>query len=216
MGWLWLALLGVGAFAILWRAGLARRLWAFAGAALMLGAAGYVWQGSPTMPGFPVSPDTQPIVVEPEITTLRGDMFGRFTEDDAYMMASDAMLRSGDAGRAAIVLLGGIRKMPASVELWTGLGTAYAAHDGNHVSPASLFAFERAIQLAPLHPAPHFFLGLAYVRAGDLQAARAQWQRALTLSPPSAEYRKAIALRLALLNQYAAALDTMRNAQQAQ
>jgi cytochrome c-type biogenesis protein CcmH len=214
MGWLWLALLGFGAFGILWRAGLSRRLWAFAGAALMLGAAGYAWQGSPTMPGFPVEPNTMPITVDPEITALRGDMFGRYSEDEAYLIASDAMLRAGDAGSAVAVLLGGIGKMPRSIELWTGLGTAYAAHDANHVSPPALFAFERAIQMAPRHPGPRFFLGLAYVRAGDLTSARAQWQRALALCPPGTEYRKAIMLRLTVLDQYRAALDAMRSAPQ--
>jgi cytochrome c-type biogenesis protein CcmH len=213
MGWLWLALLGFSAFGILWRAGLARRLWAFAGAALMLGAAGYAWQGSPISPGYPVEPNVTPIEVDPEIIALRGDMFGHFSEDEAYMFASDAMLRSGDAGSAVVVLLGGIRKMPKSIELWTGLGTAYAAHDGNHMSPPALFAFERAIQLAPSQPAPRFFMGLAYVRAGDFPAARAQWQRALALCPPDADYRKAIALRIALLDQYVAALDAMKASQ---
>jgi cytochrome c-type biogenesis protein CcmH/NrfG len=215
MGWLWLAFLGLGAFSILWRAGLSRRLWMFAGTALMLGATGYAWQGSPTMAGFPVEPNTMPIAVDPAITALRGDMFGHFSEDEAYLTASDAMLRAGDAGSAVTVLLGGIRQMPGSIELWTGLGTTYAAHDGNHVSPPALFAFEHAIAMAPRHPAPRFFLGLAYVRAGDLTAARAQWQQALALCPPDADYRKAIALRLAVLDQYRAAIEAMQRAPQA-
>jgi len=84
--------------------------------------------------------------------------------------------------------------------LWTGLGTTLASHDGNAVSPPALFAFRQAIRVAPQHPAPYFFLGLAYVRAADYPAARQAWVKALALSPERASYRRDIAVRLALLD----------------
>ncbi|MFT6571807.1 MAG: cytochrome c-type biogenesis protein CcmH/NrfG [Sphingomonas echinoides] len=68
------------------------------------------------------------------------------------------------------------------------------------VSPAARFAFNHATQIAPDHPAPPFFEGLAYVEAGDFRAAQPYWARALALSPPAISYRRDIAVRLYALN----------------
>lgn len=213
MGWLWLAIIGAVTFGVLWRAGLARELWAFVGAALMLGATGYAWQQRATLPGHPVKADAEPIDVDPGLVELREAMLGRFTGDGAYMIAADAMTRVGDTGSAVRVVLGGLEKYPQSLTLWTGLGSAYATHDGNLVSPPALFAFQHAAKLAPKHPAPPFFLGLAYVRAGDFAAARPLWARALALSPQGASYRKGIALRLNMLDRYLAIAERMQTQQ---
>lgn len=200
MGWLWLALLGAGAMALLAVMGIGRALWSFAGAALMLGAAGYAWQGMPALRGTSAVPrDTAP-ADDPAMTVLRDDMLGRFTLDGAYLIASDAMIARGDDRAGVRVLLGGIGKIPASYALWTALGTAYARHDGGQVSPAARFAFDQAGRLAPTSPAPPFFLGLAYVRAGNFVAARPRWARALAIAPQRISYRREIAIRLALLD----------------
>jgi cytochrome c-type biogenesis protein CcmH/NrfG len=105
------------------------------------------------------------------------------------------------------VLLGGIRIAPKSLVLWTGLANAMAAHDGNQVSPPALFAFQQAMRLAPKHPAPPFFLGLAYVRAGEFAKARPYWGKALALTPANISYRGEIEVRLALLDRLLAAQD---------
>lgn len=196
-----LLLCGVVA-AALWRLGVARPLWSIAGAALMLGATGYALQGRPQLPGRPTRSNVRPIEVDPGLVAIRGEMFGTYTIDAAYLTAGDAMLRSGDAKAAVQVMLGGIRRYPGSVELWTGLGTTLAAHDGDRVSPPALLAFQQAIRLSPTHPGPFFFAGLAYVRAGRFAEARTYWARAIALSPVGAPYRAPIALRLALLNAY--------------
>ncbi len=204
MGWVILLLLGGAAMAALVALRVGRRLWSLVGAGLMLGGAGYALQGSPTLPASPATPASQAVADDPELIALRGQMFGRFTADDAYLVASDAIARSGDRHAAASVLLGGLHAMPRSVSLWTAFGTALAANDGNTVSPPALFAFQQAMRLAPRHPAPPFFLGMALVRTGDFATARAAWSRALALSPAKAPYRDGIAERLALLDRYLA------------
>lgn len=204
MGWVALALIGCGAMALLAWMKLVRALWSLAGAALMLGAAGYALQGSPNLPG------REPVIAVPApennaaLIALREQMFGRFSLDGAYLIAADAMTRSGDPRAAVQVILGGIRTIPKSTLLWTGLGTALSAHDGNQMSPPALFAFQQATRLSPRHPAPPFFQGLAYVRAGNFGAARPLWARALTLTPPGITWRRDIAVRLALLDRYLA------------
>jgi cytochrome c-type biogenesis protein CcmH/NrfG len=206
MGWVMLVLIGVAAALALWLGRVSWSLWSFVGAALMLGVAGYTIQEPTSQPGHPVESFTQPITIDPQITDLRDSMLGRFTADNAYLIAADAMMRSGDTRSAVQVVLGGIAKYPQSTTLWTGLGSAYAQHDGT-VSPAALFAFRRAAHLSPLHPAPPFFLGLAYIQTGQFALARPYWARAVALTPPGLSYHAEIAGMLKKLDDYLAAAD---------
>src|SRR5882757_6968256 len=108
MGWIALVSIGGIVALILWRIGIARELWWFVGATLMLGAAGYAWQGRSALPGHPVQANATPIEIDPGLVELRGDMLGRFSGDGAFLTASDALLRSGDSHAAVQLLLGGI------------------------------------------------------------------------------------------------------------
>lgn len=200
MGWLALILIALAIAAALVLLRVDRILWSMVGAALMLGAAGYAWQGSPALPAAAARPDAQQLADDPSLIDLRERMLGRFTADSAYLTAADAMARAGDRRSAVRAVLGGLNRYPRSVMLWTALGTALATHDGNIPSPPALFAFQQAMRVAPQHPAPHFFLGLAQVRANDYAAARAEWSKALALSPAGASYRRDIAMRLMLLD----------------
>ena len=209
MGWIVLALVGIAAVAALWIGGVARSLWSFVGAALMLGAAGYALQSRPSLPGHPVESFAEPIEVDPAMIQLRDSMLGAFTGDGAYLMAADGMTRSGDTHSAVQAVLGGLAKYPKSLTLWTGLGTALEQHDGT-ISPASLFAFRHAMYLAPRHPAPPFFLGQAYIDTGQYALARPYWARALALTPPDLSYRTQIAEQLKRLDAYLAEADRLQ------
>lgn len=206
MGWVALGLIGLLVVGALWALGVARPLWTFVGAGLMLGATGYAVQGRPGLPGHPVEAFTRPIAVDQTMIELRGDMLGRYTGDVAYLIAADALTRSGNPRAAVQVILGGIRHVPNSLALWTWLGMAYATHDGGAVSPASRFAFDQAMRINSKHPAPPFFLGLALIQSGDFAAARPYWARALALTPKGISYRPLIAERLVVLDQYLAAV----------
>jgi len=199
MGWVWLLLLGAGAMGALVLLGVPRLLRSFVGAALMLGAAGYALQGRPGLPASPAVSARAAVEDDSGLVALREAMWGRFTGDGQWLVAADAMARAGENRSAIRVVLSGIRATPDSALLWTGLGTALARHDGA-VSPPARFAFRRAMRLAPGHPGPPFFLGLALVREGDLAGARTMWARALARVPPQAGYRAEIAGRLALLD----------------
>ncbi len=178
MGWVWLIVIGAAAAGALALLGVGRGFWSLVGAALMLGATGYALQGRPGEAGSPAEANAERIEIDPGIVKLRGAMMGNFTAETPYLAASDAMLRSGAPDAAAAVMLGGIRKMPN--------------------------AFRRAMALAPKHPGPPFFLGLAYVRAGEFAEARPFWARALDLTPGDASYRPEIAVRLMLLDRFLA------------
>ncbi len=204
MGWIALGGIGVAAFALLWLLGLPRTLWSFAGAALMLGAAGYALQARPELGGAPVTAAKKARPDEPMLRDLRSAMFGRFTYIDGYFFAADALVRGGDPERAARLMQGGVRSSPGDAALWTWYGMTLVEADGRTVSPAAGVAFRRAVALAPKHPGPAFFYGLAHVRTGQFAAALPWWKRALALAPHDAAYRKDIATRVALLEQFLA------------
>ncbi|WP_448661055.1 tetratricopeptide repeat protein [Sphingomonas sp. CJ20] len=202
MGWVLFAGLAIACGLLLWLTGFPRRLWTIPATALMLGAAGYAWQGSPGLVGHPVAAVEKPGEVDPALVALREAMFGRFNFDYSYFMAADGMLRAGAPGAAVKVMLGGVRKAPQDAALWTGLGLVLAENDAMQVSPAAKFAFEKAIALWPTHPGPQFFYGLAYVREGKFAEARAHWARAYELAPPKASYRDELLVRLFLLDKF--------------
>ena len=189
MGWLWLAMIGAAAFAVLWlcrrraRAVDVRRLGADARrGGLCLATARDAGRPSgrgrfQTVRG-PAGAGRVPV----------GDHAGK-PGDEAVLTAADDRLREGDTAAAGQVMLDAIARDPGDATLWTGLGTALSMHDGGQVSPTALFAFRRAVSLAPDQPGPPFFLGLAYAQAGNLPAARPSWRRALALTPPDAPYR---------------------------
>lgn len=198
MGWLILLVIGAGAFGLALLLGAPRALGSFIGAALMLGATGYALQGRPGLAGHPVSTGRAGSTLDPGVAELRTKMFGRFTAAEPYFFAADALERTGSQANAVRLLLGGVNTQPRSAALWTGLGAAYAEHDAT-VSPAARFAFARAMQLAPDHPGPPYFLGLALVRAGEFQEAQRWWARAYAITPDRFTYRAEIGRRLTLL-----------------
>ncbi|MFL0414033.1 hypothetical protein [uncultured Sphingomonas sp.] len=214
-GFVALAIVGALAFGALLLLRLPRFVWSFAGAALFLGAAGYAWQGRPALAASPARPQADTMEIDPESIALRDRLMGRFTADTAYLVASDAMLRTGNRRAAANVVLGGVRAIPGSYILWTQLGTNLALLDNDQLSPAAKLAFGRALKLAPNHPAPPYYAGLSYLRSGDLATARRLIARAVALSAPGADYRDTIAGQLAMLDRYIAASEQIERARAA-
>lgn len=200
-GWLILALLLLAVFGLLVAMRVAKPLWGFVGAALMLGAAGYAWQGRPTIAGEPRV--AQRTMQPPDIAAddLRDAIWGRFTYDYAYAVAADGLARAGATQAAANAVLGGLQRAPNSGRLWTRLGSAILAHDGGQVlSPAARAAFTRGMKAAPDHPGPYFYYGMALIQTGDLPGAKWAWLAALARTPRTASYREDLAMRLVLLD----------------
>ena len=204
MGWIILATLGAATAALLVLLRVPKLLWSMVASALMLGAAGYVWQGRPGLRGSPVVADAIKLPVDPGYIQMRDAMFGRFGGESIYFGISDRKLDDGDTELAADVVIGAVRYAPKNAAFWTELGNVTALHDHGFVSPTALFAYNQAMRLAPDHPGPPFFLGWAYLRDGQPAAARPYWARALALTSPQAEFRAGIADRLALLDGYLA------------
>jgi cytochrome c-type biogenesis protein CcmH/NrfG len=213
MGWIMLALIGLTTAALLAVLRLPRLLWPLAGAALMLGAAGYAWQGQPDLAAQPVAADAVKLPPSEAYKKLRDTFFGRFGGESMYFGISDVALTNGDADFAARALTGGVDYAPQNAAMWSELGNVIALHDRGVVSPAALLAYRRAMMLAPQNPGPPLFLGLAYIRAGEFAKARPLWKHALDLTPKDASYRDEITRRLALLDTLLAEIAREQSAQ---
>jgi len=213
MGWIMLALIGLTTAALLAVLRLPRMLWPLAGAALMLGAAGYAWQGQPDLAAQPVAADAVKLPPSEAYKKLRDTFFGRFGGESMYFGISDVALANGDPDFAARALTGGVDYAPQNAAMWSELGNVIALHDHGVVSPAALLAYHRAMKLAPQNPGPPLFLGLAYIRAGEFAKARPLWKRALDLTPKDASYRDEIVRRLTLLDMLLADIARVQAAQ---
>ena len=198
IGWLFLALLGGAAALAVRVAGVRGSPLTLVFAAIMLGAAGYALQGKPGLAGAPVAAVSKATDQNPP-DLLRNAMYGTFNADSGYVIAADAMRRSGDERAAVRVLIGGLNRLPQSYILWTELGGALARYDGDTLSPPARFAFNRALAFGRRQPGVYYGYGLAEIRAGDLDVARRHWRAALAITPPGLSYRSELAARLALL-----------------
>ena len=198
MAWGFVIFFAVVALGLIWRfAGLPRSGLELAIAAVLVGIAGYVWQGSPTQVGAPVEAKDKGFV-PPDVAlrasrSVTGNNYG-----DAAKVAefADTLDRMGLTREAVIAVKTAMRKDPNNVELWVALGNTLVAHGGGTLSPAAEFAFQRGAQLSPAHPGPPFFMGLALANSGRTEDAGQVWRGLLAHTPHDAAWKADLEARL--------------------
>ncbi|BAV64000.1 tetratricopeptide repeat protein [Sphingobium cloacae] len=145
-------------------------------AALLLGLAGYAWQGNPGLAGAPrKAAGAQAGSFDEGLAEQRRALAERYGPAGQWLMMSDGLGRQGKTREAANVLLSGLRQTPDDPNLWLGLGNALVDHADGVVSPGAQFAYRRAMAVDEKAIAPRFFYGLALARSGQLQPARDLW-----------------------------------------
>jgi cytochrome c-type biogenesis protein CcmH len=200
MGWGILLGLALVALGLLLRfAKMPRPALELTAAAMLLGIAGYAWQGSPEQPGTSVESRDKPDKLDPATVDSRKNMMGQFGSEAQWLDYADTMTRMGQTQMAVLAMRSGIRDSPKSANLWIGLGNALVAHGNGLVSPSAEFAFKRAAQLSPNHPGPPLFLGIALVQQGRTAEAAAMWRALLARSPKDAPWRSDVEARLAAI-----------------
>ena len=105
MGWAMFVAVAAAAGLFLTLVRFPGRMWTVAATAVTLGAAGYAWQGSPTLAGAPVAATGKAGEIDPSLVALREAMFGKFgTYVYSYATLAESMTsrpvvaRSGLAG----------------------------------------------------------------------------------------------------------------------
>lgn len=185
-GWLLLVAITALVLGALWALGVRGAMLQLSAATLLFGAAGYAVQGNPGLAGSSRGMERQRPPIP--LTRLRHAFFGTFGPTEHWLLISESYASRGQTEEAAKALIAAIREHPGDPVLWVGLGNALMDHAGT-LTPASQLAFSRAAELAPGHPAPLFFLGLALVRSGDPREGVALWEQLLANAPADASWR---------------------------
>ena len=185
-GWIPLVAMVAAVLGVLWLLRVRGAMLQLSAAALLFGAAGYAVQGQPGLAGSPRSAEQMAAPIP--LTKLRQAFFGTFGPTEHWLVISESYASRGRTEEAVKALTAAVREHPGDPVLWVGLGNALTDHAGT-LTPAGQLAFNRAAELAPGHPAPLFFLGLALVRSGDTQQGVALWQQLLASAPANASWR---------------------------
>ncbi|HEX8466223.1 MAG TPA: tetratricopeptide repeat protein [Allosphingosinicella sp.] len=202
MGLLVLLVLALASFAAIRRfAALDRAGAQFLASGLLLACAGYAWQGSPGLAGSPQAAAQRAPAPQTAFAALRKDMFGQFDTADRWLGMAERYLAQGDTRQASGLIRSAIRAHPDNAILWTGYADALVLHGDGALGPAADLAFRRAVSLAPKHPGPRLFYGIALAQNGRLEEAELAWSQALALSPPKAAWREALERQIELVKQ---------------
>lgn len=184
---------------------LPRAAWEAAGAALLLGIAGYALQASPALPGAP-KPQAVPQaedgkgLVEARLALRNGPP----QQGNSWLVIADAMVRNGRYADGAAMLRGAVEANPKDSESWLAMAIALVAHAEGYLTPAALHAFQQASAADPAAAGPPFFLGLALAQNGRLEEGRALWVKLLAAAPKDAPWREEVANRLKSLDNFIA------------
>jgi cytochrome c-type biogenesis protein CcmH len=166
MGWIALLLLVAASAAVLWLLGVRQGFLTAALAALLIGASGYALQGRPGLAAAPAQPSEN--MATQSLTEARHAFFGNFSAEESWLRMSVARASHGNTEDAVGLLQNAARRYPTDAQIWVGLGNALVEH-AHGLTPPAEFAYRRAAELAPGHPAPRFFNDLALIRSGQAE-----------------------------------------------
>lgn len=202
MGWLILLALIALSLVVLRLLGTRGGALTASAAALLVGAAGYALQGSPTLPGAPAAaPDRAEVV---SLAEARHAFFGNFAAAESWIRISEALARAGNGPDSVGILQNAVRRYPGDPQLWIALGNALV-EQAHGLTPPAEMAYRRAAEVAPGHPAAPFFYGLALARSGDRESAVKLWKGILASAPPDVSWRPLVEQGVAALGQQGAA-----------
>jgi cytochrome c-type biogenesis protein CcmH len=201
MSWLPIIALALAGFAAaVFVLKLPRALWTLFGAALLFGLTGYALQGNPAQPAAPKQAQEEVTEVNELMIEARREFFEEAKQGSRFLITADAFARAGDYEASANFLRNAIEDDPNDGEAWVALGNALVEHAGGQLTAASLYAYAQGEKVLPGNPAPAYFVGLGFLRAGEPGRTRAIWAQLLEEAPDDAEWRPVLAERLGRLD----------------
>lgn len=198
MSWLPILILTALVFALaVFVLKLPRTLWMLFGSALLFGLAGYAAQGNPGQPSAPSSPVRDDAAQSGELMVeARREFYPEGRLPSRFVVTADAFTRRGQHDQAANFLRNAVAENPKDGEAWLALGNALVEHAGGRLTAAALYAYSQAEKVSPENPAPTYFLGLAFLRAGEPANTLTLWRELLESAPADAEWRGPLSARL--------------------
>lgn len=200
MGWAIFALLAALAGTGLILARMPRAIWELVGAALLLGAAGYAWQGNPSLAGDPRKPADSGLKFDNDLANLRNAFSGPDSQSGPWITMSDGLARQGDYASASNVLVSGLKAYPDNANLWVALGNMLIYKAEGAVSPAAAYSYEQAMRVAPTNFAAPYFYGLALAQSGQYDNARKLWVALYNRVPDDSPLHADLEVNLARLD----------------
>lgn len=201
MSWLPILMLAALVFGLtVYLLKLPRSLWMLFGSALLFGLAGYALQGQPGKAGAPADPaidqgaETGEMLVE-----ARREFYPEGRMPSRFVVTADAFTRRGQHAQAANFLRNAVDEDPQDGQAWLALGNALVEHADGRLTAAALYAYSQAEQVDPSNPAPTYFLGLAFLRAGEPGRTLALWRELIEQAPEGVEWRAPLEARLGRL-----------------
>jgi len=153
---------------------------------------GYSLVGKPQLPARPAPPLTDDATASAEFETARARLLENTGDTGAWLAFADALNRQGRGEDAVQGLQMAIKSMPDNPDLWVGLGDTLTRIGNGQVSPAARMAFDRANAIDPDHPAPYYFLALAWVQAGEPDEAEKLLLQLKARAPADAPFMPAV------------------------
>lgn len=176
--------------------------------ALLLGLAGYAWQGQPALMGKPVKASGEARFDE-ALAEKRKEIGERISSATKWLVISDGLARQGDTQNAANILQSGLRETPNDPNLWVGMGNALLVHGDGALSPAATFAYEKALAIDPKGISARYFYGLALAQSAQFEQAKEQWGRLAAQLPEDAALREELIRNIALVDALMKRRDAM-------
>lgn len=156
--------------------------------AVACAAGGYAYTGRPGIASAVAKPPPIDPALTPEAEQASKEILEHYGDVRAWLTLSDALIRANRTETAVAAMQTAVNAIPGSADLWVQLGIALVAHARGEVVPAARLAFDRANRLEPDHPAPAYFLGLAWMQAGNVGEALKTWEALRARSPADAPW----------------------------
>ncbi len=176
---------------------------------LTLLAAGllYLDLGEPTVPG--ISPGRQQsapqIPGEPSmeelLTKLRAHLETSPDDADGWQLLARSLATLGRYGDAVSAYDRLAALDPENPDWLVEKAETLVRMGGGAVSPAALLAFEQSAEMAPDHPAPPFYRGLASFQTGNIEEAYDIWVKLAARSNPAAPWMAPLRTQIAAAEQ---------------
>jgi cytochrome c-type biogenesis protein CcmH len=166
-----------------------RQLWPVVAAAVVLGLAGYAWQGQPQLAEAPAKPMPSERQAADALLSMRSSMDASYGVGKQWLILSDSYARDGNYKMAAALINAGLKKYPRDGDMWAGLGVVMLLAGDGKMSPPAEMAFANAKKFNPLNRAPDYFTGLVQLFEGRPMDTVKIWQGLIDNAPDKAVWK---------------------------